>query len=283
MPLSRRKERKMGFCRLSGAHGAFVKAHILPAALTRLDSGGARVCEIDIASGVKERFVSWYDDSLVTREGEDILEAIDTAGIELLRAHKLVWSGWCDESEFPANNQERVGRFVHIKDARKLQLFFLSVAWRAAESMRPEFRLVSMSSDIREDIRIRVLAQDPGPFGDFPVQLFQIVSKGIPHNRTPMTEDGSVQLESGEERSVQYVRIYLEGLVARVHIGHRGSFDERYLCTCLRDDMPTFVFEHRFEYSRTAADLGEAAETVANEVAPKLNELTKAIRGSWSA
>ncbi len=198
---------KSGLCKLTGTHGAYVKSHIIPASLTRLPSNGQKVVEGGIGLGVKNRFVSWYDNELVTRLGEDILEEIDTPAINVLRAHRLIWSSWGPEkrlktSDLFAEPNEQAYRVVKVSGAKELQLFFLSVVWRSAATQRPEFSCVQLPADLLEDLRRRVSTKDPGPFGDYPVQLFQIISKGTLHNRSPLLERTVVELEAGDRREI---------------------------------------------------------------------------------
>lgn len=270
---------KSGLCKLTGEYGRYVKSHIIPASLTRLPTKGEKIVQTGIGLGVKSRFVSWYDDELVTRVGEDILEEIDTPAIEVLREHKLIWSSWGSESrlkasDFLAGPDDQAFRIVQIPRATELKLFFLSLVWRSAASKRPEFSDVQLPNDTLEDLRRRVHVKDPGPFGDYPVQLFQIVSKGILHNRVPLIERTVMELEAGELREVKYVRIYFDGLVARVHIALCESFDTRYLGTCLRSDEGTIVFAHAFETSRAAADINEMVSTVVKEGMEPKSQLT---------
>jgi hypothetical protein len=269
---------KSGRCQLTGERGAYVKSHIIPAALTRLPSNGKKIVEAGIGLGVKSRFVGWYDNELVTRVGEDILEEIDTPAIEILRSHKLIWSSWAEE-ELPANDYAHQSeplafRFLDILRAKELHLFFLSLVWRSAASRRPELSEVQLPTHVLEDLRSRVHEKDSRSFDDYPVQLFQIVTKGILHNRAPLLEKSVVELETGGRHEVEYVRIYFDGLVARVHLALRESFDERYLATCLRSGDKTMVFTHEFDRSRTAADIKEMVTTVVKESAQPPVQLT---------
>jgi len=281
--------RSSGVCKLTGQHGLYVKSHIIPAPLTRLPTNGKKIVEAGIGRGVKSRFVSWYDNELVTRVGEDILEEIDTSAIEVLREHKLVWSSWGAENELKTDDLltstgESALRLVQIQRAKELHIFFLSLLWRSAASSRPEFSDVKLPADTVEDLRQRVLLKDPGAFSDFPVQLFQIISKGTLHNRTPLLERTVVQLEPGETWEIEYVRFYFDGLVARVHTSRDANVDDRYLGTCLRSDERTIVFTHPFDASRAAADIKEMVSTVTKETTTlnsQLNSIAKAVRDCW--
>jgi len=290
-PLPRQisQSRISGVCKLTGQHGPYVKSHIIPASLTRLPTNGKKIVQAGIGLGVKNRLVSWYDNELVTRVGEYILEEIDTPAIEVLRKHKLIWSSWGADKELRADDfltstDQQALRVVQIPRAKELQLFFLSLLWRSAASSRPEFSDVKLPADTVEDLRRRVHLKDPGAFHDFPVQLFQIISKGTQHNRTPLLERTVVQLEAGGTCEVEYVRFYFDGLVARVHTTRSENLDERYLETCLRSDEHTIVFTHPFETSRAAADFKEMVSTVAKEEATlnsPLNPIAEAVREGW--
>ena len=78
-----------GLCKLTKKNGCFARSHIIPRALTRLSTAGERMVEVGIDRGIKKRYDSWFDTSLVIRDGEKILEDIDTPAIEILRKHKM--------------------------------------------------------------------------------------------------------------------------------------------------------------------------------------------------
>ena len=260
---------KLGVCKLTGTVGPYVKSHILPAALTRLNTSGKKIIEVGIGQGEKNRFVGWYDNALVTRVGEDILEEIDTPAIELLREHKLVWSGWEGESltgeEIHAFDEGMGFRVIEPDNPRIIQLFFLSVLWRAAASDRSEFVEIKISEEILEDLRKRVAKKDPGDFSDFPINLYQITTRGIPHNRAPLLESRVINFDEGKSVRVDYVRIYLDGLIAHVQLQLQEKMDEEHRATCLKEIGPSLVSLHKFEHSRTFENITEMTATVMKE------------------
>jgi len=79
--------RKHGFCTLTHRPGAFVKSHLLPEALTRSTVQGAPLVQYGEGRRPGQRWTSWYDAELVTRDGEDVLSALDTWAIAALRQH----------------------------------------------------------------------------------------------------------------------------------------------------------------------------------------------------
>ncbi|WP_067275885.1 hypothetical protein [Mitsuaria sp. 7] len=243
---------------------------MIPLALTRLSGSGAKFLEAGIGLGKKRRSNSWYDLGLVTRKGEDILAEIDDAGIEILREHRLVWSSWAANALKDEGLQELdtagLFRFIKIQNPAVLQLFFLSLLWRAGASDRDEFSDVVLSSDVLVDLTDRIVRRDAGNFMDYPVQLFQLSTKGVMHNRTPILErKWTLGLDGSRGPDVDYVRFYLDGLVAHVHIGREVSFPEGYELSCLSSIDATTVFQNDFKESRTWENMQEMMETVERE------------------
>lgn len=251
-----------GVCRLTGQAGVLVKSHLIPVALTRLSRTGAKYVEAGIGLGVKHRSSSWYDSNLVTRAGEDILSAIDHRGIRALRDSKLVWSSWgadnhLESDDLVVEDGRPLWRCVDIADPIPLRLFFQSLVWRAAASSVPGFEEVVVPDVQLEDLRGRVLACDPGDLHHYPVQLFQMISRGVDHNRTPLLEEKVIPtpgVSAGPQ--VSYVRFWFDGLVSHVHLDHR-ELSPDYLATTLGGAKKTIVFAHEFEHSRTFENLKE--------------------------
>lgn len=262
---------KNQLCALTGINGKYVKSHIIPLALTRLERTGEKFVEAGIGLGIKTRSNSWFDNGLVTREGEDILADIDAKGIELLRKHKLVWSGWNNEKELLSNDQilhdgVPCHRFIQLECARDLQLLFLSILWRAAASKRSEFQDFTLEPAELEQLRVRVLKKDPGDFREYPIQLFQISTLGMHHNRTPLMESKDIpNSDASPTESVDYARIYFDGLTAHLHLPRGKVLGEIYMQTCLGNPAGTIVFLHRFENSRAQANIFEMIEAVHQE------------------
>lgn len=278
-------------CALTGRNGRHVKSHIIPLALTRLERTGEKFVEAGIGLGIKTRSNSWYDNALVTREGEDILADIDANGIDALRKHKLVWSSWNNEKELLSDDQVLHNgvphhRFIQLDCARDLQLLFLSILWRAAASKRPEFQDFKLEPAALEQLRVRVLNKDPGDFGEYPIQLFQISTLGIHHNRTPLMESKEIpNTDASPTKLVDYARIYFDGLTAHLHLPRGKVLGEIYMQTCLGNTAGTIVFLHRFENSRAQANIVEMIETVHQEqLMPQvpLSPIASAIQSSYA-
>jgi hypothetical protein len=119
-----------GVCKLTGIHGKYVKSHIIPLALTRPSIKGNSFIQIGYKQRPKTRWSSWYDPTLVTKDGEKYLADLDTWAIKELRSNKLVWSGWGDENAL----DKRLYRSIDTVGIRvlwnrsRLRLFFLSIS-----------------------------------------------------------------------------------------------------------------------------------------------------------
>ncbi|MBU9340566.1 hypothetical protein [Burkholderia multivorans] len=247
-----------GTCALTGEYGQFVKSHLIPRALTRL----ARTGEKYIQSGIGERIVrvpdSWYDMKLVVRQGEDILADIDDVGITELRENRLIWSGWGEHESLQfllGIDVDTPLRWLRLQNSKNLQLFFLSLLWRAAASHLPSFRHVVLTPEEIEDLRQRVLNREPGAQEDYPIVLDQISNIGLLHNRVPLMEQHTMPTEGEPDRTVTYVRFYFEGLVAKIYLARRSDFPRNFPNLGINDRSEFFVFLREFERSRTQDNL----------------------------
>lgn len=268
--MTRRVSNNYGMCRLTGTAGRFVKSHLMPQALTKLSETGEPYVEAGIGREKIRRFTSWYDNALVTRAGEDILERIDSLGIGELRRHRLVWSSWGptdrlqSDDLFVEGNQPtlRIIRFAH---PQVIQLFFMSLLWRAAATTRPEFDLVSLPPDELEDLRHRVAHERVGSPEDYPIHLFQLVTRGPAHNRTPLLESRRFEAMDGmidKALEIPYVRFFLDGLVAHIYLTKQAPLSAAFLSTCVGLGESTVVFAHEYNVSRTARDIKEMVVAV---------------------
>jgi hypothetical protein len=237
-----------------------------------LSTTGERHIETGIGLGVRRRADSWYDGALVTRAGEDILSEFDSWAIEELRRLRLIWSGWGSDDrlrddEIVVTDGNATHRRVVISDLNKMRLFFLSLLWRAAASTRPEFSDVVLADDDLEDLRLRLVNRAPGPEEDYPVQLFQVITLGTPHNRTPrMERKRTVRLDATLGPAVTYARFYFDGLVSHIHLARGQDLDPGYLTSCMGFGESTLVVGHTFAESRTLANLREMFVIVGEEM-----------------
>lgn len=218
-------------CKLTGHYGKFVDSHLIPRALTRPDAPGKPFVQAGEGNRPTRRWDSWYDPALTTREGEDILAALDDWAITELRKHELVWTGWSgpgsptDKVKLIPGMVEGIREITGI-DPRRLRLFFLSLLWRAAATVRPEFTAVSLPPDDLERLRLMLVLGDPGPLDFYPTQLTQLYTKGEIHNHTPLAETKIIPAYNARpERQIPFFRFYFDGLVAHIH---RHASDDGY-------------------------------------------------------
>ncbi len=261
-----------GSCALTKMPGKYVKSHILPRALTKISRDGQKVIEAGIGLGRKTRPDTWYDDQLCTSTGEKILERIDTRGIEELRELNLVWSGWPINSKdlvstewdvAPLENTEAWHRVLKLPDEAAIRLFFLSILWRASASSRHEFDEVKLLPDEEEDLRIRVLNENPGNFRDFPIHLFQLSTRGISHNRIPLIEEA--EIPSNSNVKIQRARIYIDGLIAHITLPRNEKLNDDFIKLSLGSGPESIVFITPFEKSRAFNNIQEMVYTVEKE------------------
>jgi hypothetical protein len=217
----------VGICKLTGNRGRFVKAHLIPRAVTRPQRRDRPFIQLGRGSAPIRRWSSWYDDHLVIQAGEDILKAFDTWAIPELRKHELVWSGWRSTGAPAWNNHyffEGYGiRIIDGIDPRKLRLFFLSLLWRAAATDRPEFSEITLPSDHLETLRALLVSGNPGPMEFYPIQLIQLSEVGEVHNCAPVAFTKPSSL-SDRAYHIPCFRFYFDDLIAHVH--RQTSADE---------------------------------------------------------
>jgi hypothetical protein len=214
--------KEIGYCKLTGHYGQYVKAHILPQALTRASISGEPLTETSIGEGFKRKWSSWYDRRLVTRQGEELLAALDDSGIRELRNSLLVWSSWtCFRPHFETFSPTLPAysfRLVRLADPMALKRFFLSIAWRAAASDRPEMRFVQADASRVERLRKIVVGDVPVGARELPLTLIQLSTNGPAHNLTPITGVKSQSAYGSKpEKRMEIVRVYVDGLICHMH------------------------------------------------------------------
>jgi hypothetical protein len=215
--------RPSGICKLTGKHGRFVRSHLLPKALTRPSVRGSRFIESGYGLPPRNRWDSWYDDELVTRDGEDILARYDSWAIQELSRLELIWKSWRPATAFAESVVTKPGmpsfglRRVSCENPSTLRLFFLSLLWRAAATKRIEFRDIQLDEDHLERLRKMVRDGDPSPLEFYPTTLLQIASRGPAHNFVPVAIDSTIDTGDGVKHRDHVFRFYFDGLIARMH------------------------------------------------------------------
>lgn len=219
----------IGTCKLTKHQGKFVKSHIIPRALS--DKNLDQVARIEfgqLGARPQLKHTSWFDNRLVTTEGEAKLSLHDTIGTRVLEKFGLCWRHF-PISQDVKRTQIEAADFELLEvdgaDVAGLRLFFLSFLWRTAASRRPEFREIRV--DVASMRKLRKIVNGeaaPNP-SDFPVTLTLLTTKGQPQNLTPLRQRMAIpQLCEGLPKDVKIHRFFLDGLIA--HIG-RKSMDQR--------------------------------------------------------
>ena len=209
-------------CSLTKATGRFVKSHLLPKALTRGSNPGAPFIQGGYGNRPTRRWDSWYDKALVTRQGEDILSAIDDMGIAELRKHSLLWSGRGTGESDPKpdffDSASRVGaRTISNVDVHAVRMLILSLLWRCAASRRKEMEAIELSADQLEQLRIMLVEDRHTPSSSYPFTLTQLLEVGHVHNLAPLsTTLPSLSVNGTQSKPVPVFRFYIDGLIANV-------------------------------------------------------------------
>ncbi|RUL78953.1 hypothetical protein [Dyella choica] len=200
----------------------------MPKALTRPLQPGKPFVEAGRGKRPIRRFSSWYDNRLVTKEGERILRDLDDWGIAELRKHQLIWSGLDLDTEPPLI--ERVPdtsfgvREIRGIDRARLRLFLLSLLWRAGATNRMEFDAVSMPESELSQLGDMIRTNNPGPLSFYPATLIQLVPSGEVHNYSP-TAGVKKQLsrDGTQECEIPFFRFYFDGLIVHMHRSSRKN------------------------------------------------------------
>jgi hypothetical protein len=248
-----------GVCKLTGASGRFVDAHLIPKALTRPAERGLPF--VQSGQGGQRpvrRWSSWSDKGLVTQVGEDILTALDTWAIPQLRKHQLVWSGWGPMQSLAAGHEKIPGtswgvRTISGIDPTRLRLFFLSLLWRAAATDRPEFAEIVLPLEDQERLRQMLVEGSAGPIDFYPAHLIQLSTMGTVHNLAPLRGEKVLPAtESLQPKAIPIFRFYFDGLIAHIHVHSSDDGDTQELGPMVvgADDeliVSTVTYEHSFE------------------------------------
>ena len=224
--------KKSGVCKLTGKSGTFVDSHLLPKAITKPNISGAYFIEGGQGNRPVRRFSSWYDNNLVTRDGEDILARYDSWGIAELQRLKLIWSSWgpmtslstSDWTTFRLDQRHGHGmRELTCSDPIKFRLFFLSLLWRAAATTRPEFSAIQVEESELQQLTAMVRDGDPASLNFYPTTLMQIAAQGPVHNFIPLAIDEIVDIEGSQPWHRYLFRFYFDGLIAFMHRPRRDA------------------------------------------------------------
>lgn len=257
-------------CQLTLKEGTFVKAHLIPRALTNPEQNGMPFLQWKSGASPSRRWSSWYDHHLVTRDGEDILTEYDTWAIPELRREKLVWSSWGKKRTLGDLHTTASGISWGVRKIRgvnptKLRLFFLSLLWRAAATDLPEFAEIQIPKDDLETLRLLLISRQAGPLSFYPATITQLSTIGVIHNHAPLAQTKEIpSLEPNVPTIYMPIfRFYFDGLI--VHI-HKQATDDGY--TAALGNMvvgaseelifPTETYEHSWQRSNMITIMRES-------------------------
>lgn len=273
--------KQFGLCRLTGVSGQYVKAHIIPKSLTRPESPEMPFTQSGKGQLPIRRWGSWSDERLVVRKGENVLEALDTWAVPVLRDHQLVWNGWREARRLPVScsvydAEGRGYRIVNGFDTNQLRLFLLSLLWRAAASSLPEMSEIAVPEDDLKFFGSLLLDDDPGPVSFYPAQLIQLSTRGLTHNHTPIASTKIIPFTPPNilRKEIPIFRFYFDGLI--VHF-HKHSADDGYTASLgnlvVGNTNEIAVTTVPYEISFQAANLQQSIEEAESKFPTVLDRL----------
>jgi hypothetical protein len=236
---------KKGICKLTGEKGTFVKSHIIPAALTKLDGSGRRI-QAGRGDRPKKRADSWYDPHLVTRAGESILEQYDDWAIKELRRHKLVWQSWGPMQKLATGDfQAFDAAWGHF--------------WRAAATKLVEFSDIKLDEGDLDRLRTMVLTGNAEPIEFYPITLIQLSTRGFEHNFSASAEvKTNPAIEEVPARTIPHFRFYFDGLIAHIHREAVGQLDDTIIGARPKLLVTTVAFEGSYQFGKLMAAMTQA-------------------------
>lgn len=252
-------KRIRGLCALTGVEGVYLASHLIPKALTRPSVAGRPLIQIASGRTPVRRWDSWYDDRLVTADGEALLTELDTWAIQHMRLHRLIWSGWANADSLSGNftpiEQTPWGiRRITGLDTQRLRLFFLSLLWRAAATSRPEFAEVEIPESDLEALRKMLLEGRSTPATFYRVSLTQLSTKGEIHNMPPIAQYKSIpsSVPGLAHRLEKIFRFYFDGLIAHIHLPETApnwepDYGDMVLGAAQELTVSTVTYENSFQ------------------------------------
>lgn len=272
MAARRRGKAASGICKLTLTSGPFVRSHLIPDALTKAAIKGAPLMQFAAGKRPSRRWTSWHDEQLVTRAGEDILSALDTWAIRVLRRHSLIWSSWGEATPLPphhpvARQSDISMRLLRDVDFARLRLFLLSLLWRAAATSRYEFAEVTLPDEHLEILRTALISGALPIEGFYPATLTQVSTVGPRQNLAPLSQVMPVPNLPGLGSHQQPIfRFYFDGLVVHFHRSAARAMDgirplavgaSDSLVVCLVPYERSFQLMNLKEFLRENSQLGE--------------------------
>lgn len=222
-----------GICRFCENEGALIKAHIVPSSLYDKKSDKTKALILIGSDNPGRTSRSWtgiYDSNLVCRKCEDIWDSWDSYAADFLRN--------IDNLAKPLRHDgELVGLCVEDYDFDKLNLFFLSVAWRCAASQRKEFSNVTLGP-YEAKLKEAIENKDPEHPAGFDISIL----------RFDDTKIGTAFLNPHCERwdGINHLRIYMFGFTVLVKMDRR-PMPKDFRPLRMQKSNPLYVAIRNFE------------------------------------
>ncbi len=217
--------------------GKGIKAHIVPKAFYEISSqenGPHKLLSNIKGSFPKKLPVGFYDDTIVTNEGEDrFREWDDYAARILIKEAKNL--------EEIRNDDELKAWILPKYDYPLLKLFALSVLWRSHAAAHPAFSKVNLGPH-EATIRNMLLNGDPGDTEQYSVHIVRWLSHGF----------GPVFMDPFREKygeGVNYYCIYCGRYVLYVKVDKRRSIPEFHNLQ-LRASSELYLIARKLEKSK---------------------------------
>lgn len=196
-------------CKLTGAKGPGVRAHIIPRSFYDFGKSEHKPAKIIQLAGenstISTSQIGEYDEGIVTKEGEAYFSVCDTYAWEC-----LVKRG--QDGRLYHDSLNPLCIEISDFDYLKLKMFFISLLWRAGVSSRALFRRVNLGPH-EDRLRQLILANDPGSPHDYSVILG--IHRDTPDYGLPMLEPIPLR---DEETGIKYYRFSLGRLVACIKV-----------------------------------------------------------------
>jgi hypothetical protein len=196
-------------CKLTGAKGPGVRAHIIPRSFYDFGNPVHKPAKIIQLAGEKSTIstsqIGEYDEGIVTKDGEDYFSVCDTYAWEC-----LVKRG--QDGKLYHDSLNPLCIEISDFDYPKLKMFFISLLWRAGVSSRALFRRVNLGPH-EDRLRELILANNPGTPHDYSVMLG--IHRDTPDHGLPMLEPFPLR---DEKTGIKYYRFSLGRLVACIKV-----------------------------------------------------------------
>lgn len=251
----------IGTCKLTGTVGPLVKSHIIPHAFMRRASGSP-FKECGPEGFPRRNYVGWYDSSIVTRKGEDILEKLDDAAAKCFVEHRYTYRKRRSTSDTTMMTGGFVPREIYTIDnidGQLIRRFGLSLLWRAAVSRLDVFSRVSLAPKRLEDLRQRIIGRILDSPDQYPV-YFGVFSDGQELSKIAPYRVGSHP----------FIRFFLDGVVCYVSPWRKRPELQKYSFLSVgrvKDKIRIICFD------RNDSNHGDYERKLANEIFEKIGDI----------